>query len=78
MPKTSKARLRRRRVICQLRDAALELKVSFPTIKQWIYKRKYGASRRQGTTAFRRARWTACCFGPGERQGLTEAWLSVA
>jgi len=24
----------------QLRDAALELGISFPTIKQWIYKRK--------------------------------------
>jgi excisionase family DNA binding protein len=26
--------------LLKLRDAALELKVSFPTIKQWIYKRK--------------------------------------
>jgi molybdopterin-binding protein len=26
--------------LMKLRDAALELSVSFPTIKQWIYKRK--------------------------------------
>jgi molybdopterin-binding protein len=26
--------------LVKLRDAALELSVSFPTIKQWIYKRK--------------------------------------
>jgi molybdopterin-binding protein len=27
-------------VLLQLRDAALQLGVSFPTIKQWIYKKK--------------------------------------
>jgi molybdopterin-binding protein len=30
------------------RDAALELRVSFPTIKQWIYKRKIRSIRTAG------------------------------
>jgi molybdopterin-binding protein len=31
-----------------LRDAALELQVSFPTIKQWIYKKKIRSVRTAG------------------------------
>ena len=31
---------RPREEMLQLRDAALELGISFPTIKQWIYKKK--------------------------------------
>jgi len=30
----------KREELLQLRDAALQLGISFPTIKQWIYKRK--------------------------------------
>ena len=30
----------KRQVLVQLRDAALQLGISFPTIKQWIYKKK--------------------------------------
>src|SRR5579859_3834202 len=30
------------------RDAALELGISFPTIKQWIYKRKLGSIKTPG------------------------------
>src|ERR1700677_1400654 len=30
----------KRQVLVQLRDAALALGISFPTIKQWIYKKK--------------------------------------
>jgi molybdopterin-binding protein len=32
----------------KLRDAALELQISFPTIKQWIYKRKLRSIRTAG------------------------------
>src|SRR5580765_6966323 len=34
--------------LMKLRDAALELQVSFPTIKQWIYKRKLRSIRTAG------------------------------
>ena len=34
--------------LLKLRDAALELSVSFPTIKQWIYKRKIRSIRTAG------------------------------
>ena len=34
--------------LVKLRDAALELCVSFPTIKQWIYKRKIRSVRTAG------------------------------
>ncbi|HTR25063.1 MAG TPA: TOBE domain-containing protein [Terriglobales bacterium] len=30
------------------RDAALELRISFPTIKQWIYKKKIGSVQTAG------------------------------
>jgi molybdopterin-binding protein len=32
----------------KLRDAALELGISFPTIKQWIYREKIGSVRTPG------------------------------
>ncbi len=34
--------------LLQLRDAALQLGVSFPTIKQWIYKKKLRSIRTAG------------------------------
>ena len=34
--------------LLKLREAALELRVSFPTIKQWIYKRKIRSVRTPG------------------------------
>jgi excisionase family DNA binding protein len=34
--------------LLKLREAALELRVSFPTIKQWIYKRKIRSVRTAG------------------------------
>jgi molybdopterin-binding protein len=40
MRKSSKAEGRRKPELLQLRDAALQLGISFPTIKQWIYKKK--------------------------------------
>jgi molybdopterin-binding protein len=39
MPSTGKSRASAGDLL-QLRDAALQLGVSFPTIKQWIYKKK--------------------------------------
>ena len=44
MPRRSKAQKGKERIaddgLLKPRDAALELRVSFPTIKQWIYKKK--------------------------------------
>jgi molybdopterin-binding protein len=39
MPRTGKSE-RKKDELLKLRDAALQLGVSFPTIKQWIYKKK--------------------------------------
>ena len=50
--------------LLQLRDAALQLGISFPTIKQWIYKRKFAVFERRGDiTVFRREKWTGCFSG---------------
>jgi molybdopterin-binding protein len=38
----------RRDELLQLRDAALQLAISFPTIKQWIYKKKIRSVRTAG------------------------------
>ena len=50
MPKTSKARRAQEKEgdLLKLREAALELRVSFPTIKQWIYKRKIRSIKTAG------------------------------
>jgi molybdopterin-binding protein len=37
-----------REELLQLRDAALQLGISFPTIKQWIYKKKIRSNRTAG------------------------------
>src|SRR6266404_8672531 len=39
MPRNGKSALKNETLL-KLRDAALQLGISFPTIKQWIYKRK--------------------------------------
>jgi molybdopterin-binding protein len=39
---------RNREELLQLRDAALQLGISFPTIKQWIYKNKLRSVRTAG------------------------------
>ena len=77
MPKTSKARRPQVKEgdLLKLRDAALELRVSFPTIKQWIYKRKIRrhqdgrgppphSAERGGPAAFQE---------PGKNRALNEA-----
>ena len=50
MPKPSKARRPQEKEddLLKLREAALELRVSFPTIKQWIYKRKIRSVKTAG------------------------------
>jgi molybdopterin-binding protein len=47
MPKNSKSASHEESML-KLRDAALELGVSFPTIKQWIYKKKIRSVRTAG------------------------------
>src|SRR5271170_5782815 len=39
MPRKGKSKLKNDELL-KLRDAALQLSISFPTIKQWIYKKK--------------------------------------
>ena len=39
---------RKNDLLVKLRDAALELGISFPTIKQWIYKKKIRSVRTAG------------------------------
>ena len=39
---------RKTEVLLKLRDAALQLGISFPTIKQWIYKKKIRSVRTAG------------------------------
>jgi len=50
MPKTSKARRAQGKEgdLLKLREAALELRISFPTIKQWIYRRKIRSIKTAG------------------------------
>ena len=46
-PETRRSKLKDEHLL-KLREAALELRVSFPTIKQWIYKRKIRSVRTAG------------------------------
>jgi molybdopterin-binding protein len=47
MPVRAKS-ARRPEELLHLRDAALQLGISFPTIKQWIYKKKIGSIQTTG------------------------------
>ncbi len=47
MPKKAQAGTPNKELI-QLRDAALQLGISFPTIKQWIYKKKIRSIKTAG------------------------------
>jgi molybdopterin-binding protein len=47
MPKTSKSAQNSDEML-HLRDAAVQLGISFPTIKQWIYKKKIRSSQTAG------------------------------
>ena len=46
--KTDRRLKEKSRELRKLREAALELRVSFPTIKQWIYKRKIKSVKTAG------------------------------
>ena len=47
MPKSVRSRSKNEALL-KLRDAALELGISFPTLKQWIYKKKIRSVRTVG------------------------------
>ncbi len=47
-PTPKRRRSRKNEEFLKLREAALELQVSFPTIKQWIYKRKIRSVKTAG------------------------------
>jgi molybdopterin-binding protein len=47
-PKARRSRQNKDENLVKLRDAALELCISFPTIKQWIYKRKIRSVKTAG------------------------------
>jgi hypothetical protein len=53
--------------LLKLRDAALQLAISFPTIKQWIYKKKIRSNRTAGGHQSRRAKWIDCFSEPAAR-----------
>jgi molybdopterin-binding protein len=48
MPRNAKAEPKNSEELLKLRDAALQLGISFPTIKQWIYKKKIRSIRTAG------------------------------
>ena len=47
MPKKNRLQKTKEELL-QLRDAALQLGISFPTMKQWIYKKKIRSTRTAG------------------------------
>jgi molybdopterin-binding protein len=47
-PKARRSKQNKDENLVKLRDAALELCISFPTIKQWIYKRKIRSVKTAG------------------------------
>src|SRR5580700_12215600 len=48
MPRNAKSEPKNSEKLLKLRDAALQLGISFPTIKQWIYKKKIRSIRTAG------------------------------
>ena len=55
--------------LLQLRAAALQLGVSFPTSSTGSTIRKFAASRRPAdTTEFRKVKWTSCSSEPGTKR----------
>ena len=48
MPRNAKSEPKNNDELLKLRDAALQLGISFPTIKQWIYKKKIRSIRTAG------------------------------
>lgn len=48
MPRNRRPSSLQNQELLKLREAALELRISFPTIKQWIYKKKIRSIRTAG------------------------------
>lgn len=48
MPRNRRSQSSQNQDLLKLREAALELRISFPTIKQWIYKKKIRSIRTAG------------------------------
>jgi molybdopterin-binding protein len=48
MPRKAKSEPKNSEQLLKLRDAALQLGISFPTIKQWIYKKKIRSIKTAG------------------------------
>jgi molybdopterin-binding protein len=48
VPRNAKSEPRNNDELLKLRDAALQLGISFPTIKQWIYKKKIRSIKTAG------------------------------
>ena len=48
MPRNAKSEPKNSEELLKLRDAALQLGISFPTIKQWIYKKKIRSIKTAG------------------------------
>src|ERR1700723_976887 len=48
MPRNAKSEPKNNDELLKLRDAALQLGISFPTIKQWIYKKKIRSIKTAG------------------------------
>jgi hypothetical protein len=68
-------RARKNGELLKLHEAALELRISYPTIKQWIYSgRSRALQLLEDTTGFLRARWTVFCTGRGRRPSRNEPW----
>ena len=66
--------------LLKLRDAALQLGISFPTIKQWIYKKKIRSIKTAGghhrIPASRK--WTGCFSAREGKPRESASRLSVA
>jgi hypothetical protein len=59
----------RNETLLRPREAALQLRIRFPTIKQWIYARKIRSVKTPGgTIPSRRARLIDFCSRPGRRR----------
>ncbi|HVR23357.1 MAG TPA: TOBE domain-containing protein [Candidatus Polarisedimenticolia bacterium] len=48
MPRKAKSEPKKNEELLKLRDVALQLGISFPTIKQWIYKKKIRSIKTAG------------------------------
>ena len=58
--------------LLRLRDAAQQLGISFPAIKRGFTGKRFAAlAPPEDITVFHKAKWTDCCFEPGQEQRLS-------